>query len=319
MSGDKSGDAIELRRAGKRARFVCVAGSVVCITFSMLASVATADTAGPRKVVGADPHKKTSAKKLGASCDEPSVPKNSHGCLVSLSSVDKLRTQKEFNFVDVRSPAEYDHYRIAGSINIPLHLVKTKEFLKQTSIVLVNDGRNTVELEKTCGELKQSGFESVAILDGGLFAWHTSKRALEGDPIEQSKLNRMSAEELFEVRALENWSVIDLSVPDENKEIRSWLPTKVIAVPFKSKGTSIARISSDISQQRKKNPQGKLLLIADNDDIYERIDAQLKKSGVTSGILRLDGGIKGYREYVTKQLALWSQQNRPRRYETCRG
>ena len=317
MSGDKRGDAIQLMRAGWRAGIVRVTGSVICVTFSMLVSIASADTMGMNSVVGAS-HKRTLVKKPDASCDVQSTSKNLRSCLVSLSAVDKLRTQKEFNFIDVRSPAEYDHYRIAGSINIPLHLVKTKEFLKKNPVVLVGDGRSTVELEKTCGELKKSGFESVAVLDGGLFAWYVSKRPLEGNSIEQSKLNRMSAGELFEVRTLPNWSVIDVSTPGKNKDIRSWLPTKVIAVPLKLKGNSIASISSDILQQRKKNPQDKLLLIADNNEIYERIDVQLKKSGIT-GVLRLDGGMKGYREHVTNQLALWSQQSRPRRYEACRG
>lgn len=325
MLGVKRRGAIQLRSAEGGANFVGVACFVVCISFSVLSSLASAETVGVHGVVGANSNNKTTLiKKPDAACDAPSPSKNSRSCLVSLSATDKLRAQKGFSFVDVRSPAEFDRYRIAGSINIPLHLVKTKEFLKKLPVVLVNDGRSTTELEKTCAELKQIGFERVSILDGGLFAWYTNKRALEGDPVAQSKLNRMSAEELFESRSSSSWSVIDVSTQKKDKEIISWLPAKVIAIPFKSKlkGDSISRISAAVLQQHKKNPQGKLLLIADDNDVYEQIDAKLKKSGVTSGVLRLDGGIKGYREHVKNQQAIWSQQNQqnqPRRYQACRG
>lgn len=305
-----------------------------CITFSTLAVAASTEATGKRSGEGAIAHSKTLQKNQNASCDVPGTAENlsttqeklrNRGCLVSLSATDKLRTQKNFSFVDVRSPAEFERYRIAGSINIPLHLVKTKEFLKKIPVVLVNDGRSTTELEKTCSELKQAGFERVSVLDGGLFTWSANKRALEGDPVEQTKLNRMSAAELFEERSKPNLSVIDVSTQKKDKEITSWLPAKVVAVPFKAKlkGDSIARISAAIFQQRKKNPQGKLLLIADDDNIYEQIDAKLNKSGVAaSNILRLDGGIKAYRERVKDQLAVWSQQNQqnqPRRYQACRG
>lgn len=241
--------------------------------------------------------------------------KSSGGCLTLLSEVDKRPVLDEIKFVDVRLPEEYARYHIAGSINIPLYMVRTKEFLKTIPVMLVNDGRCTIELENTCRELKQSGFKNVSVLDGGLFAWHASQKPLEGDLIELSRLSHMSAEELFEVRASASWTVIEISAPGKNNDIRSWLPANIITVP----PSLMATVSSTVQQLRKKNPQGKILLIADSDDAYQRVDAQIKKSGVAPGILHLDGGIKGYRAHIKNQLALWRQQNEPRRYEACRG
>lgn len=307
---------------------LCCATVAIFMACNTQAFAASADTALVHDTITARSLTASSNKKPKVSCDVPAVSKNSsaeqqkshgHGCLVSLSELDKLRTQKDFNLVDVRTPSQYARYRIADSINIPLHLLKAKEFLKKLSVVLVNDGRSTLELEKTCADLKQSGYTHIAVLDGGLLAWNASQRVLEGDPAEKSRLNRMSADELFEVRSLSNWSVIDMSTKGIGKDMRSWLPASVIAVPIKAKGDLIARVSSVVSQQRKRNPQVKVLLIADDNNVYDRVDASLQKSGVTTGILRLDGGINGYREHVKRQLALWSQQNQPRRYEACRG
>lgn len=301
---------------------------MTCMIFSSLATV-SADEAGINGIGTAKPHGKMSVKKPDASCDAPGAAKNASAsqqkptsCLVSLSATDKLLAGRDFSLVDVRSSAEYDQYHIPGSINIPLHLVKTKDFLKQQSVELVNDGRTTTELEKTCNELKKSGFDRVTVLDGGLFAWYVSKRSLQGDPVAESKLNLMTADELFaeyEGRALSGWAVIDASTPGKYKDMRRWLPAQVYAIPLKSKGDSIAKISAYILQQRKRNPRVKLLLIADDNAAYERIDAQLRKSGVASSVLHLDAGFKGYREHVNKQVALWPQQKQPRRYQACRG
>ena len=294
---------------------------LVCAVFSLITS---ADAARQNGVAEAESHTKALNNKLVTSCDTLDSSQNkSHSlnksCLVPLSTIDKLRTQKDFNFVDVRSPAEYDRYHITGSINIPLYLIKTKEFLKKLPVVFVNDGRSTTELEKTCVELKQAGFNRVSVLEGGLFAWRANKRSLEGDPVEQAKLNRMAADELIEERNKPNLYVIDMSTSGKHKDLITWLPAKIISVSINSKGDLSTRISSIILQQLKLNPQARPLLIADDNEVYTRIDARLQKSGIATGMLRLDGGIKGYREQVTRQIALWSEQNKPRRYEACRG
>ncbi|HXU92608.1 MAG TPA: rhodanese-like domain-containing protein [Gallionella sp.] len=284
--------------------------SVVPCVFS---SIVAAEPAGG--VSAAASHQNVRVGKAQDPAHVPSALKGSHNCLALFSEAEKLHALDKVSFVDVRSPEEYARYHIAGSINIPLHMVRTKEFLKATPVLLVNDGRCTIDLENTCRELRQSGFKDISVLDGGLFAWHASQRPLEGDPIELSRLSRMSVEELFEVRALANWTVIEVAAPGKNNDIRSWLPANVIMIP----PGSISTVSSTIQQLRKKNSQEKILLIADSDDIYQRVDAQLQKSGIASGVLHLDGGIKGYRAHIKNQQALWRQQNEPRRYEACRG
>ena len=300
----------------------------ICLSFSALAAAAV-DNAGTHGSGAAELRAKASPKKADASCDAPDATKaplpsqqKPGSCLVSLSALGKLRASPEFTLVDVRAPKEFDRYHIADSINIPLHLVKTKAFLKKQSVVLVNEGRSTIALEKTCADLKQSGFEQVAVLEGGLFGWQASKRALQGDPVAQSALNRMTAAELFEMyegHAMSDWSVIDVSTPGKYKDMRAWLPATVTAVSLKAKGDPFAKISSDILKQRKKNPHLKVLMIADDNEAYERIDARLKKSGMAPGVLRLDAGYKGYREHVKKQVALWKEQQKPRRYAVCKG
>lgn len=294
---------------------------IISLVFMMMSALSAITSAASLNGSGSaitQSHQNSIIKNSNNSSDHSSPSKRSGGCLTLLSEIDKLPASNEINFVDVRLPEEYARYHIAGSINIPLHIVRMKEFLKTIPVILVNEGRCTSELENTCRELKQSGFKNISVLDGGLLGWHASQRPLDGDPIELSRLDHISAEELFEVRALANWTVIELSASGKNNDIRSWLPANVITLPL----NSITSVSSTILQLRKKNPQEKVLLIADGDNTYRRIDVQLEKSGIASGVLYLDGGIKGYRAHVKNQLELWkqqNQQNQPRRYEACRG
>jgi len=319
------------------ARFVRVSGSTLCVfAISLILAIPLAI----QSAMAADGHglagNASSSKSqlisqdplcndTDAAVDSSSVRRQlKRSCLISLSGVDELRPLNGFSLIDVRSDSEFSSFRIAGSINIPLHQIKTKEFLKKLPVVLVSEGRNTSQLEMACKELELSGFRNIAVLDGGLFAWYSDNRVLEGDVAEQANLNRMTAAELFEMRSSPSLTVIDISASGESKELKSWLPAKVIKISANSKSKSkyLARISSEILKLRKKSPQKKLLLISDDDVVYQQVDNKLRNAKVSSGVLRLARGMNGYREHVEKQRLIWSrkeQEAQPRRYEACRG
>jgi len=231
---------------------------------------------------------------------------------------EKQRLKMDVRLVDVRSPAEFEQYRISESINIPLHLVKTKIFLKNAPIVLVNDGRSTAELEQVCQELRQGGFRQVTVLEGGLNAWHEHARPLAGDSFAQARLNRMSAAELSIERLYKDWLVLDVSTPGKFKDLRQWMPANVVVVSTKAGTDPAASMRALIAKHRKTNLQGRVLLVADDNQAYERLDARLQKGGAIS-TFRLDGGLTGYRAFISRQIAMWNQQNQPRRLPSCRG
>lgn len=305
--------------------------TILLVSFLLLSlnSVATTDISD----LGLTPKKHLQRSNIPApppdlSCaaselpDQPNSKAISHDCFISLSTMDKLRAQGSLHIVDVRSPEQFNRFHIANSINIPEYLIKTKNFLRQSHFVLVNEGRNLNSLRNTCEELRQSGFSNATVLEGGLFSWNANNRSLEGDVEGSLSLNRLSASELFESRLSPNWFVIDVSSSDNKKDVIKWLPAKVTTLPLTKKFNSVTAIMSVIQEQRKINHSSQILLIGNDDAAYERIDVQLKSKGMASGVLRLSGGIGSYREHIGKQLALWNQQkkqNQPRKYEICRG
>jgi rhodanese-related sulfurtransferase len=238
-------------------------------------------------------------------------------CLVSLAEAEKIRLKANSQFVDVRSPADYERTRIADSINIPLHLVKTKPFLRNVNVVLVDHGRGSAELAQHCRQLKDAGFRSVSVLDGGLYAWQQAGKPLAGDPMAQARLDRMSAAELFAERLYTGWLVVDATAKGIPADLRRWLPGNIAPARQKTATEQAAAIRTLIARQRQANARLNVLVVADTDTRYERLDTALAK-GNTGPVLYLDGGLGAYRAYVNQQVAMWAQQNQPPRFPSCR-
>jgi rhodanese-related sulfurtransferase len=73
-----------------------------------------------------------------------------------------------YQWVDVRPKQDFSTVHINGSINVAPHLIKTKTYLKQQPLLIIDHGASYRRLWRLCKELKQAGFEQVNILKGGI-------------------------------------------------------------------------------------------------------------------------------------------------------
>ncbi len=86
--------------------------------------------------------------------------------------------------VDVRAPHEFQKYRIAGAINLPLHSLKARP----TAVPL--HGRTIVTLCTKGGgrspdaadALRAAGATDVTFLEGGTKAWQAAGQAMDEGP-----------------------------------------------------------------------------------------------------------------------------------------
>jgi hypothetical protein len=141
--GVKGRNPFLLRGAEGGINFVRVACFAICLSFSALASIASAETAGAHVALsGNSPDKTTLITKSDVACNVLGASKSSCTCLESLSTIGKYKSRTNIQFADVPSPAEFDRYRVIASISIPSHFVKTKNFLNKLFVVLLNDERN---------------------------------------------------------------------------------------------------------------------------------------------------------------------------------
>ena len=90
--------------------------------------------------------------------------------------------------VDVRSAD--GHIRIPGALQMPMHAVKTKSFLRDRQVVLIDEGYGNPALEAECRKLRKTGFTQSSIWYGGLNAWQGQGGAMEGG--EAAAVRRLS-------------------------------------------------------------------------------------------------------------------------------
>jgi rhodanese-related sulfurtransferase len=108
----------------------------------------------------------------------PAVTTNFSPLLISVKdATEAKRNNPRTIFVDVRAEEAFQKIRIPDSINVPLHFVKTKGYLHNMSVILVNQGHTHNRLLFQAELLNQKGIETV-VLAGGLAAWSQQKGKL---------------------------------------------------------------------------------------------------------------------------------------------
>ncbi|MFT7222636.1 MAG: rhodanese-related sulfurtransferase [Cellvibrionaceae bacterium] len=85
-----------------------------------------------------------------------------------------------YQWIDVRPEQDFANVHINGSINLPPHIIKTKNYLKQRPLLILDHGASYRRLLRLCSELKQAGFEQVNILKGGINAAVASGQSVHG-------------------------------------------------------------------------------------------------------------------------------------------
>jgi len=263
----------------------------------------------------------------------PKLKKHDSSLTVSVESVlYKLKQKQNITLVDIRKPEEFEKVRIPGSINIPLHAVKTKNYLKLQPVVLVNNGYQYTLLEKECKNLNKKGFKAK-ILKGGLNSWRKRKGPFAGDVFAQKELNRVSPRAFYQEKNYANQVVIDVS-KTQTKESKKLIPC-AIHIPFLDnpaeldillsgvstegkkhlnlRALSVSAVNKKTASKQKNNPFISILIFNENGNGYEKVEKTIEKSGLNN-VFYLKGGLKGYKKYK-EHLAL-SRQPRSSRLKT---
>jgi len=204
-----------------------------------------------------------------------------------------LKDLKKALLVDVRAKEQFESFRIPGSINIPLHFIKTRSFLKGRPVVLVNEGYRSGHLEARAAELKQEGFQ-LLILSGGLPAWNRSGGEITGNLFEAKQVNRISPQDCFLELKSNNHLVIDASA-DPAPESLSLIPGLLQVVSSDQKGGSSELVKAILTR----NSVAPFSILMTNKDGqgYEKIEKALLAEGI-SNVFFLEGGLDGYSRFI---------------------
>jgi len=218
---------------------------------------------------------------------------------MSIDSMKQIsRGERESILIDVRSAKAFETFRIPGSINIPLFAIKTKTVLKSKPLVMFNEGHGYKQLLEKCDALSNSGF-TVSVLDGGLYQWKQKGGPIEGDVFAQRELNRIPPQTLFQGRAHENWTLIDVS--QSGKSEPTLQNVKSIHLPYSNNPEQfVSGLKAEIRKE-KTMPFHSFLIYDEEGTTYEEMEKQIQGTGI-SNVLYLKGGLEGYRTFEREQI-----------------
>lgn len=231
--------------------------------------------------------------------------------MVSVASVLKRFEAKDdlMVLVDVREHGAFVRCRIPGSINVPLHAVKTKTFLRSTPLILVDDGFPCDRLEDQCQRLRSSGFMSW-LLEGGLNAWREAGAPMEGEQVAQHELNRLSPQRLFEGRDHEYWAAIDVR---GRKGSNERLPfARVIAPGSWENPAAFSAYFVQFQKKEKGHPLQFFVVFNESGEQYERVEQAIASTGIRN-IFYLNGGLAGYNTFLDQSRAILENKNQSQR------
>lgn len=228
----------------------------------------------------------------------------------------KIDLKASLALIDIRSPEEFTQAHIPGSLNIPIHFIRTKAFLKSSPVIIVTDGYQYARLEPECKRLTEQGFK-VSILLGGLNYWKQASLPLGGESWAGKTFDSISPEAFYLEKDYDHWVVLDASGKEAGKEAMPF------AVPFNpdSQFFATSRLKSTIEKHRK-SEQCLVLITNDAGTDYQNIARIISKAELKN-VFYLEGGIKAYEQYL-KGMAL-SQEPREKRIQkiqkcpTCGG
>jgi len=184
-------------------------------------------------------------------------------------------------FVDVRR-APPGTGTLPGAMRLPLHAVKTTRSLRSRPVVLIDDGWRSPSTELACFQLRQKGFTSVQILDGGVQAWAAAGGALAGQADEPP--DALSPDDYLASRGFTDWIVVDAGTRTDD----AVLPNdtlRVGAVP-----EDIDRVTSAVKALTgRRGGLQHVLVVGRDDDASRHLAAALKAIG-GAVVFRLEGG-----------------------------
>lgn len=198
----------------------------------------------------------------------------------------QMKSSRDLLLVDVRKKAAFEQVRIPGAIHVPVHFVKTKAYLKNKKIVLVNKGFSRQPLVSACKDLNEKGFDA-RILSGGLNTWAGKGLPVTGSPFAKSSLAMVSPRMAFQEHADRNFLPVDIS----GSKSPAVFDNTVHVNPSNSEFLNVA------AGYHKNHPHGSVLIFSQAGTGYETFRKQLKSADIKN-VFFLTGGMKAYNNYL---------------------
>lgn len=246
----------------------------------------------------------------------PMTPKQrDSSCYIAGDSAQASIDRGRAVLVDIRSAEAFQRHHVPGSLNMPLHAIRTKAFLRSNPVILLDDGLSAETLEGACADLRRNGFAQVNVLRGGIRVWAEQGRPVIGDRLAIAELKWLSPNALFVERRYDDWLVLDFSQKHDPVALK-WLPRNVERINA-ARPNATAIVKKAVEHKAKNRPWLNVLVVNDDGEGYDKLGSLMRKAGIKHEAY-LTGGIRGYRDFLSNQVAMWDRKSQSSRVPACR-
>ena len=236
-------------------------------------------------------------------------------CYLKSREADRLVDQKQAVLVDIRDPKEFANYRIPGSLNIKPQHIKSKPFLRNKQVILVDEGHSYASLEALCHDLREKGFKRVAVLDGGLNAWRREVGPLAGEIHAQKILNRISPSQFYREQGYSQWKLVDLEELEADKETQTKQRSEISNSSGSVENWRAALVKAATTEA---NSQPYLLVVTADGSGFDSFLTALQGTDQLH-VYFLEGGRQGYERFLRSQQAILAYRHRIPNRRGCGG
>ncbi len=205
---------------------------------------------------------------------KPLSKRNRH-LYISVEEALKAYQKGKLTIVDVRPPEEYSQFRIPNSINLALHQLTHKTFLKSKALLLVNDGKSYQQLESVAETLENKGFHKVSLIDGGLIAWRDGTQLIDGKSGAVNSLRFMGAKDLVREANHGPWYVVNLG---KQGDFTEKINGEIVDLELNS--LLAKKLNASIASRAAKLPR--VLFVSDDQQVYTKLSDHIDQLDFSS-------------------------------------
>ena len=218
----------------------------------------------------------------------------------------------KYQIIDIRKNQEFNKVHIPGSINIPLHFIKSKRYLKKKTIIIIDKGFFYRQIIEECKKLKSQNFD-VRILNGGLNTWLVKNLPIKGSVFSQEEFFLIDPRKVYQEQSIHPILFVDSSekkAPSKN--------LKTIFSNIISLDTKPQQSFEEIVKFNKLNPFGSILVFNNFGEDYNELWNQMLSKGITN-LFFLKGGLNAYGKYLNNlKIAKAPKNERLKTIQKCR-
>lgn len=198
--------------------------------------------------------------------------------------------------VDVRSSSQVTEFELNNTVNVPVHELKTKKFLRKRNLVLLDEAFRYYELLEECRLLKTLGFSKISVLAEGA-------DSLAGSA---SSVDHIDPADFHALKQKWRWLIFDLT---GNRYVSE--STNLISLGSKpGKQLLSSRVEQGIENFYSRSGFYPHVLILDQDGGNYSLVLDAVAEKYRPHVFYLNGGMDGYQNFVVRQNTILEQKKR---------